>query len=182
MVEVQNVTKRYGGRAVVDAVSVNIPRGKITSLIGPNGAGKSTLLSMISRLVPKDEGEIRIDGRELGSVKHIDLAKKLSILKQSNHLQIRLKVRELLHKKRLREQSLHMMELERRELLQHKRKMQLGQRMRMGLERIHLKKEPGHILKDEDMKRQQLEQHKIHLRMRRSHPRNIQNNQNLRHN
>ena len=43
MVEVQNVTKRYGGRAVVDAVTVNIPRGKITSLIGPNGAGKSTL-------------------------------------------------------------------------------------------------------------------------------------------
>ena len=50
---------------------------------------------MISRLVPTDEGEIRIDGRELGSVKHNDLAKKLSILKQSNHLQIRLKVREL---------------------------------------------------------------------------------------
>ena len=95
MVEVQNVTKRYGDRAVVDAVSVNIPRGKITSLIGPNGAGKSTLLSMISRLVPKDEGEIRIDGRELGSVKNNELAKKLSILKQSNHLQIRLKVREL---------------------------------------------------------------------------------------
>ena len=95
MVEVQNVTKRYGGRAVVDAVSVNIPRGKITSLIGPNGAGKSTLLSMISRLVPKDEGEIRIDGRELASVKNNELAKKLSILKQSNHLQIRLKVREL---------------------------------------------------------------------------------------
>lgn len=95
MVEVQNVTKRYGGRAVVDAVTVNIPRGKITSLIGPNGAGKSTLLSMISRLVPKDEGEIRIDGRELTSVKNNELAKKLSILKQSNHLQIRLKVREL---------------------------------------------------------------------------------------
>lgn len=95
MVEVQNVTKRYGGRTVVDAVTVNIPRGKITSLIGPNGAGKSTLLSMISRLVPKDEGEIRIDGRELTSVKNNELAKKLSILKQSNHLQIRLKVREL---------------------------------------------------------------------------------------
>lgn len=95
MVEVHNVTKRYGDRAVVDAVSVSIPRGKITSLIGPNGAGKSTLLSMISRLVPKDEGEIWIDGRELGRVKNSDLAKKLSILKQSNHLQIRLKVREL---------------------------------------------------------------------------------------
>src|SRR5690606_39888681 len=95
MVEVQNVTKRYGGRAVVDAVTVNKPRGKFLSLIGPNGAGQSTILSMISRLVPKDEGEIRIDGRELTSVKNNELAKKLSILKQSNHLQTRLKVREL---------------------------------------------------------------------------------------
>ena len=95
MIEVRNVSKRYGHKAVVDAVSLNIPRGKITSLIGPNGAGKSTLLSMISRLVPKDEGEILIDGQELGRVKSNDLAKKLSILKQSNHLQIRLKVREL---------------------------------------------------------------------------------------
>ena len=69
MVEVRNVTNDITVGAVVDAVSVNIPRGKITSLIGPNGAGKSTLLSMISRLVPKDEGRSRIDGRELGSVK-----------------------------------------------------------------------------------------------------------------
>lgn len=95
MVEVRNVTKRYNGRAVVDDVSVSIPRGRITSLIGPNGAGKSTLLSMISRLVPKDEGEIRIDSLEVERVRSNDLAKKLSILKQSNHLQIRLKVREL---------------------------------------------------------------------------------------
>ncbi|MFO7262629.1 MAG: iron ABC transporter ATP-binding protein [Bacillaceae bacterium G1] len=95
MIVVKNVTKRYGLKPVVDNVSLTIPRGKITSLIGPNGAGKSTLLSMISRLVAKDAGEIFIDGQDLAKVKSNDLAKKLSILKQSNHLQIRLKVREL---------------------------------------------------------------------------------------
>ena len=54
MIKVRNVTKTYGNKNVVDQVSVNIPKGKITSFIGPNGAGKSTLLSMISRLIDKN--------------------------------------------------------------------------------------------------------------------------------
>lgn len=54
MVEVRNVTKQYGGVRVVDDVSLNIAKGKITSFIGPNGAGKSTLLSMITRLISKE--------------------------------------------------------------------------------------------------------------------------------
>ena len=95
MIEVRNVTKRYGPKAVVDNVSVTIAKGKITSLIGPNGAGKSTLLSMISRLLACDSGEIWIDGQEIGKTKSNDLAKKISILKQENHVSVRLTVREL---------------------------------------------------------------------------------------
>lgn len=97
MVEVRNVSKRYGGAKVVDQVSVNIAKGKITSFIGPNGAGKSTLLSMISRLISRDEGEIRIDGTEITKYKSADLAKIISVLKQSNHINIRLTVRELVN-------------------------------------------------------------------------------------
>jgi iron complex transport system ATP-binding protein len=95
MVKVSNVSKQYGNKNVVDNVSLEIAKGKITSFIGPNGAGKSTLLSMISRLISKDSGEITIDGLEISGCKSNDLAKKVSILKQSNHINIRLTIREL---------------------------------------------------------------------------------------
>jgi len=95
MIEVNNVVKIYGSNKVVDNVSLKIQKGKITSFIGPNGAGKSTLLSIISRLISKDQGDIFIDGKEISQWDNKDLAKKISILKQSNHLNIRLKVKEL---------------------------------------------------------------------------------------
>lgn len=95
MVEVMNVSKQYGSKFVVDNVSVKIAKGKITSFIGPNGAGKSTLLSMISRLIPIDQGEIFIEGKKLDQCKSNDLAKQISILKQSNNINIKLTIREL---------------------------------------------------------------------------------------
>ncbi|MCM3598527.1 ABC transporter ATP-binding protein [Metabacillus idriensis] len=95
MVEVSKVSKRYGNKNVVEDVSVRVKKGKITSFIGPNGAGKSTLLSMVSRLIKKDTGQVFIDGTDIGEWKSNDLAKKISILKQSNHLNIRLTIRDL---------------------------------------------------------------------------------------
>ncbi|WP_046174324.1 iron ABC transporter ATP-binding protein [Domibacillus indicus] len=95
MVEVQSISKSYGLKAVVDNVSVNIQKSKITSFIGPNGAGKSTLLSIISRLMSADTGEVLIDGQKIKETKNRDLAKKIAILKQSNHLSLRLSVRDL---------------------------------------------------------------------------------------
>ncbi|MCS7459631.1 ABC transporter ATP-binding protein [Paenibacillus doosanensis] len=95
MIEVRQLTKQYGGKQVVDNVSIRIGKGRITSFIGPNGAGKSTLLSMISRLTSKDAGEVLIEGKEISQYKSTELAKLISILKQSNHIQVRLTVREL---------------------------------------------------------------------------------------
>ncbi|MDQ0216661.1 iron complex transport system ATP-binding protein [Oikeobacillus pervagus] len=95
MVIVKNVTKKYGEKHVVDKVSVTIEKGKITSFIGPNGAGKSTLLSMVSRLITVDDGEIYIENQRLDQCKSRELAKKVSILKQTNHINLRLTVREL---------------------------------------------------------------------------------------
>ncbi len=95
MIEVRNVSKKYGLQTVVNDVSVTIQRGKITSFIGPNGAGKSTLLGMITRLLTRDSGEVFIDGKELDAWKSDELAKVIAILKQSNHLNIRLSVRDL---------------------------------------------------------------------------------------
>ncbi|MGG4126849.1 ABC transporter ATP-binding protein [Paenibacillus illinoisensis] len=95
MVEVRNVSKQYGGVRVVDDVSLNIAKGKITSFIGPNGAGKSTLLSMITRLIGKDTGQVLIEGKEIEGWKGKELSKKISVLKQSNHINIRLTVEDL---------------------------------------------------------------------------------------
>ena len=95
MIEVKNITKEYGSIKVLDNVSLKIEKGKITSFIGPNGAGKSTLLSIISRLIDKDSGKVFIEGRELDQWNTKELAKKISILKQFNHINIRLTVRDL---------------------------------------------------------------------------------------
>ncbi|MEC0092368.1 iron ABC transporter ATP-binding protein [Paenibacillus macquariensis] len=95
MIEVRNVSKQYAGKHVVDQVSLQVTKGTITSFIGPNGAGKSTLLSMISRLTTKDQGEILIEGRDISKIKSNDLAKQISILKQSNNINIRLTIKEL---------------------------------------------------------------------------------------
>ena len=95
MIEIRKVVKKYGNTRVVDSVSAQIKKGKITSIIGPNGAGKSTLLSMISRLTTKEGGEIFIEGKEIEKWDSSELARKISILKQSNHINIRLTIREL---------------------------------------------------------------------------------------
>lgn len=95
MIEVKNISKKYGSKAVVNNVSLQIKRGKITSFIGPNGAGKSTVLGMMSRLLKKDSGEVFIDGKEISKWDTKELSKVMGILKQSNHLNVRLTIRDL---------------------------------------------------------------------------------------
>ena len=90
-----DLMKHYDGKKVVDGVSFEIPKGKVLSLIGPNGAGKSTVMGMISRLIAKDSGAIQFGDRDLSQWKSRELARKLSILTQHNHMQMKLTVREL---------------------------------------------------------------------------------------
>ena len=95
MIEVKNISKKYGSKVVVNNASFQIKRGKITSFIGPNGAGKSTVLGMMSRLLKKDSGEVFIDGKEISKWDTKELSKVMGILKQSNHLNVRLTIRDL---------------------------------------------------------------------------------------
>lgn len=95
MISIKNATKRYGESIVVDGVSLTLPTGGITTIIGPNGAGKSTLLSLISRLIPLDNGTISIDGLDVVSTSADVLARRLSILRQDNTMTARLTVRDL---------------------------------------------------------------------------------------
>src|SRR5690625_4489511 len=96
MVDIKGVFKTYNKKVVIEDVSLTIPKGKITSFIGPNGAGKSTLISMVSRLIAKDEGMIMIDGKDISKSKDSELVRKISILKQSNAMNVKLTVRELI--------------------------------------------------------------------------------------
>ena len=92
---VDKLLKKYDKKVVVDSVSFSIPKGKVTSFIGPNGAGKSTVMGMISRLIANDAGIIEFQGKSMHDWKSKELAKHLAILTQSNNIQMKLTVEEL---------------------------------------------------------------------------------------
>ncbi len=92
---IKDLTKKYDGKVVVDAVSLDIPKGKVISFIGPNGAGKSTVMGIVSRLIARDDGLVDFDGKDIARYKSKDLAKRLAILTQNNNIQMKLTVREL---------------------------------------------------------------------------------------
>ena len=93
--QVKELTKQYDGKTVVDSVTFEIPKGKVLSLIGPNGAGKSTVMGIISRLIARDAGLVDFEGRDIAKWKSQELSKRLAILTQSNSIQMKLTVREL---------------------------------------------------------------------------------------
>src|ERR1044072_8562242 len=65
LLEVENVTKRFGGIVAPGGVSFAAEPGEIVGLIGPNGAGKTTAFNVITRLYTPDEGEVRFEGQSL---------------------------------------------------------------------------------------------------------------------
>ena len=65
MLELQNVTKRYGKKTVLDDVSIQFKKGEITCLLGLNGVGKSTTMKAIMRLVPISKGKILVEGEPI---------------------------------------------------------------------------------------------------------------------
>lgn len=62
IVVAKNLTKRYGGKTVVDHISFSVKKGEIFGILGPNGAGKTTTLEMIETMRPIDEGKAEIAG------------------------------------------------------------------------------------------------------------------------
>ncbi len=65
MLQVENVTKRYGSLTALDALSLRIAPGEFFGLLGPNGAGKSTLMSLVAGLRAPDAGTLKLGGRPL---------------------------------------------------------------------------------------------------------------------
>ncbi len=69
VIDVRNVSKRFGGLQAVKSCSLSVARGSITGLIGPNGAGKSTLFNLVAGNIVPDSGEIWFDGSNVTGLK-----------------------------------------------------------------------------------------------------------------
>jgi branched-chain amino acid transport system ATP-binding protein len=65
LLEIREVTRRFGGIVAIDDVSLDVDSGQIVGLIGPNGAGKTTLFNVITRLYKPDAGTVRFAGKSL---------------------------------------------------------------------------------------------------------------------
>ncbi len=65
MIQVQNVTKRYGQHVAVDDVSFEVKKGEILGFLGPNGAGKSTTMNILTGYISATEGSVRVDGMDI---------------------------------------------------------------------------------------------------------------------
>ena len=65
LLEIDNVTLRFGGVVAVNQVSFSVEEGEVFALVGPNGAGKSTIFNLISRFYDPAEGDIRFEGKSI---------------------------------------------------------------------------------------------------------------------
>ena len=83
MLNVQNITVRYGEHTVVDDLSFILREGQWLMLVGPNGAGKSTLIETISQGVPYT-GSIELEGKDIRRYKPAQLARRIGVLAQKN--------------------------------------------------------------------------------------------------
>jgi len=74
LIEVTNLTKKYGNHLAVDHISFNVKKGKIYGFLGPNGAGKTTTMNMITGYIAATEGEVKVNGHDI--FEEPELAKK----------------------------------------------------------------------------------------------------------
>ncbi len=83
MIEVRNLTKRYGTNIALDHVSFSVEEGSIVGFLGPNGAGKSTTLKMLLGLVHPTAGDIRIFDQPMNRKNHLNILKQVGSLIES---------------------------------------------------------------------------------------------------
>ncbi|HEY9558141.1 MAG TPA: ABC transporter ATP-binding protein [Acidimicrobiales bacterium] len=88
-ISLRNVTKNFGSHTVLEDISFDIPRGKVSAVMGPSGTGKSVLLKNVIGLLRPDNGEIWVDGEETVSMGERDLyrvRRKFGVLFQDGAL------------------------------------------------------------------------------------------------
>ncbi|MBN1382785.1 MAG: ABC transporter ATP-binding protein [Deltaproteobacteria bacterium] len=82
LIDIQHLSLSLGGKAILQNISLAVPRGDMVSLIGPNGAGKTSLLKCLIRIYTPAEGDIKIDGQSLQGYGSKALARRISYVPQ----------------------------------------------------------------------------------------------------
>jgi len=86
LVTFDGVSVAYRAREVLHGVSFRIAHGERVTLLGPNGAGKSTLLRALLGLVARTDGSIRLDGRPIGTLARLEVARRVAVVAQQASL------------------------------------------------------------------------------------------------
>jgi ABC-2 type transport system ATP-binding protein len=154
MIEVHEVTKRYGDHVVLDTVSFACARGSVTGFLGPNGAGKSTVMRIIVGLATPTSGRATIDGRRYRSLPNP--ATRVGLLLDASAQHAGRTGREVLVMSALQmglphgrvDEVLAMVELSALESRRRIRTYSLGMRQRLGLAHALLG-DPGVLILDE---------------------------------
>jgi len=76
LLEIQGLTRRFGGLTAVNAVELQVGEGELLSVIGPNGAGKTTLFNLVTGLDKPDEGQVLFDGQDITGLPAQQLAQR----------------------------------------------------------------------------------------------------------
>lgn len=93
LLEIENLTKKFGGLKAVDDVSFQINSNEVVGLIGPNGAGKTTLIRLIMRILKANGGRVRFNGEDITQMKtseivNMGIAPTFQIVKPFRHLPV----------------------------------------------------------------------------------------------
>ena len=83
MIEFENVSKHFGGPAVLDGVSLTVPGGELVILIGPSGCGKSTLLRLVNRMLDPSGGRVLVGGEDVAQADPVALRRRIGYVIQS---------------------------------------------------------------------------------------------------
>src|SRR5581483_3882600 len=95
MIEVSNLTKRYGGRTAVSDISFSVAQGDIVGLLGPNGAGKTTTMRILSCFMPATSGAVRVAGLDVFDNAD-EVRRRIGYMPENNPLHQDMRVREYL--------------------------------------------------------------------------------------
>src|SRR5499427_4950734 len=92
MIEVEQLTKRYGPTLAVSDVSFQVQKGEILGFLGPNGAGKTTTMRIITGYMPPTGGTVRVDGFDVGD-SPLECRKRIGYLPENPPLYTEMTVR-----------------------------------------------------------------------------------------